>query len=225
MSSARISAFSRGYSDGGHRSGDVFEGCALAEWQLGEAEKALKLVKDGLSEFPDHADLKFTNAAFLGALKREGEAREVLEQMKGVSNCSHYREYNLGDSYLNDATAGSNRLERARYWLERAVKCWPKDSDAQRDLGTAYLLSGNFEEAIRVLGVAVALNAKNSTNYWYRATALACNGRFGEAAVDLDSCIKAAPSNADCRELRGMLEARGPWNCSDIDRRPFWDKE
>jgi tetratricopeptide (TPR) repeat protein len=93
------------------------------------------------------------------------------------------------DHYLQEG--GGSTLARQDY--ERALDLAPEDPEVCAAAGRFYLSVGEFDEALKWIGIAIDADPRNHDNYIQLAQAYVARGRFPDAIEVLERGVEAAP--------------------------------
>lgn len=102
----------------------------------------------------------------------------------------------------------ADRFAEAAASLEALRARKPRHEQVLSDLGTVHLLTGRWDEAIRVLEECVAAHPGSVEPRLQLARGLWASGRREQAMRHADEAIRVDPGSADAFEARGMLRLR-----------------
>lgn len=78
--------------------------------------------------------------------------------------------------------------------FEEAIESHPQDADAHFNLGSAYYVEGNLEEAEEALEKALALDAEHVDAHYYLGLVRAARGDAGGARKHFDAVVESSPN-------------------------------
>jgi tetratricopeptide (TPR) repeat protein len=87
-----------------------------------------------------------------------------------------------------------------------AIRLNPKDADAYRTRGSAWLRKGNDTSALADLNEAIQLDPKDMAAYHLRGIAFLHQRDFAKASSDLDEAIRLKPTDANLLADRGRVK-------------------
>ncbi len=190
-------------------------------------DRAIKLLEKQYTQIQDKTGLPAQRNRFdlISAYRNRrhmNDAVALYEQLRaqGVKKFPPYVQAAVGEAYLS-----LRQPEQATILLERAVKEYPDNLDAQYALYYAYLESGRYEKSLaHIDALAASLPEKiwpPGSNEWewsadklyaqtVAAQARAYVGKLDEAERELRSLLAQAPADPDVRNaLAGVALWRG----------------
>jgi arylsulfatase A-like enzyme/Flp pilus assembly protein TadD len=202
----------------------VVEASALAA--LGRRDEAVALLDARLAQRPEDADLLAARASFHAVAGERTTARELLERAVAVDALHLGARLALAEVLAEDGDAdgaaavltahlridpsnpdvllrlGTLRLgepERARPYLEEAVRLEPGSAAAHAALGACYIKLGDHERALAALERALQLAPGDREARNNLGIALTLRGRLAEAEGTLRAVLADAPGYAQAR--------------------------
>ncbi|MCK5581630.1 MAG: tetratricopeptide repeat protein [Candidatus Omnitrophica bacterium] len=104
----------------------------------------------------------------------------------------------LGRCYVNDH-------DQATYHFKTAIKMKPDFLVGYFDLAKAYVVKGEYEEALQTARAAIAIDDKLVMGYVYASHSLAAMGRFQEARKYLEQARILAPGDINVKYLQDFI--------------------
>jgi predicted O-linked N-acetylglucosamine transferase (SPINDLY family) len=150
------------------------------------------------SKLAARAEATFNQALSLNQQGRNAEARDLCRKVLQVQpkHCNALNLLGLIALQQNDLDAGVDLLRRA-------TMANPQSVVARSNLGNAYYLLKNFEQAIASYDIAIALKPDFADAYYNRGTAMRGLGQ-NEAAIEyFDRAIALNPSYVQAYNNRG----------------------
>jgi tetratricopeptide (TPR) repeat protein len=182
----------------------------------GERQKAAEQAEAILAVEPENAAGLYLKGEGLMLGKKWDEARSVLTKASDADPDAQYFDA-LGRAFEGSlAQSGDTKyVESARYAYERAAKTDPKLFHAQLGLGHMLVESGKWEEAIKALKEASALDKSSSeVMYWMGLAFFGVRNQspaHRKTAADwLESAMKAQP------HLPTELKAEAYWRLGQL---------
>lgn len=90
--------------------------------------------------------------------------------------------------------------------FQEAIESRPQDADAHFNLGSAYYVEGNMEEAEKALERALALDPEHVDAHYYLGLVRAARGDAGGAKKHFDAVIEASTNPMLKRLAAGRAE-------------------
>ncbi len=191
-------------------------------------DRAIELLQDQYTQIQDKRSLSAQRNRFdlISAYRNRrymNDAVAVYEQLRGqgVKKFPPYVQAAVGEAYLS-----LHQPEQAIILLERAVKEYPDNLDAQYALYYAYLEAGHYEKSLaHIDALAASLPEKEwppGGNEWewsadklyaqtVAAQARAYVGKLDEAERELRSLLAQAPADPDVRNALGGVALWRGW--------------
>ncbi|NIX77543.1 tetratricopeptide repeat protein [Microvirga terricola] len=170
----------------------VYGELCILFYELGRYEEALRWSGEGLAKLKKDFALTNMRGVLFRRLGRYEEALTCFREAGKLDPKSVMPLANAGNVYL-DLQDGPRAVEV----FTRVVRMMPKSSEYQRQLGTAYFHSGDFERARRFFDVARQL-APNEPLPWISvANALEELNQFEAALATLDQALERIGPNED----------------------------
>jgi tetratricopeptide (TPR) repeat protein len=117
----------------------------------------------------------------------------------------------VAHAHLADLLLRQGRINDAIFHCQEAVRIQPNDTDAQNNLGLAYLLSGDEGDALIHFEQSLGSNPNNLNARcnlaWILATSPDPSRRNGERAVELASSVAQGPGRGNPTVLRTLAVA------------------
>jgi tetratricopeptide (TPR) repeat protein len=117
----------------------------------------------------------------------------------------------LAHAHLADLLLRNGRIKEAIYHCQEAIRIQPNDSDAQNNLGLAYLQLTNEADAVAHLEQSLTGNPKNLNARcnlaWILATSMDASRRNGRRAVELANGVAQGPGRGNPIVLRTLAAA------------------
>ena len=165
---------------------------ALALYQSGKLDLALKICKSVLSNHAEHPDALNLGGSICLDLGQTNQSVKFLRSAVRILPDSSQAHYNLGT-----ALAANGELSEAVSSHNRALELKPDYPEAYFNLGNAYRLSGDIEAALSSYRKVVNL----SSGYPGAATNLAsCLLELGRPKEALEACEEALKLNPGDRD-------------------------
>ncbi|GLZ79153.1 hypothetical protein Afil01_39600 [Actinorhabdospora filicis] len=187
-------------------------GLALIELHLGEPQKALDLVDEGLrildgtlsqDEHKLHRSvLRYNRAQVLAGLGRVEEALQDYSEVIEVD--PNYPEYHFDRAAL---LRRLGREEEALHDYDEAIRLSPPFPEAYFNRAVVRAALGDVDGALRDLGETIALEPENVDARVNRAELLLESGRVDEAGGDVAAGLALDAERAELHVLRGHLAA------------------
>lgn len=150
------------------------------------------------SKLAARAEATFNQAVSLNQQGRAPEARELCRKVLQVQP-RHWNALNL----LGLIALQQNELDIAVDLLRRATLANPQSVVARSNLGNAYYLLGNFEQAVASYDVAIALKPDFADAHYNRGTALRGLGQSEAAIASFDRATALNPGYVQAYNNRG----------------------
>lgn len=119
---------------------------------------------------------------------------------------------NFSRGVMNLRTGSRDSLDRAIYFLEKAIELDPNYAGAHAMLGAAYNLKGDFlsipelqNKAISAALKAISINPRLTSAHQYLGSTLSSLGRFDEAIESFKEAIRLEPNNAGAHSSLGRV--------------------
>ncbi|PYQ58952.1 MAG: hypothetical protein DMF53_19550 [Acidobacteria bacterium] len=168
----------------------------------GEGEKALALMREGVSRYPSWRNL-FRAAEMESSLGHFDAARRDAEQL-----LANYPESYAGLAKLAEIEFLHGDLRRAVTLFSRLVERYPRPAEIS-NLGTALMYQGSYREAEASFRKALALEAGNVFTLLNLADAITLAGRPDEAAPVYREVVRQARLDAvDWQVLSARAQAQ-----------------
>ena len=121
--------------------------------EAGESEEAVKVLTEGLTRFPDNAEILYARALAADRVgdtdMLETDLTRLIQMEPDNAHALNALGYHLADANI--------RLEEAEDYLEKAVQLAPNDAAIMDSLGWLRYRQGNYKEAAELLRTAYAL--------------------------------------------------------------------
>lgn len=168
----------------------------------GRMEDARKIYKQALALFAEDHQVYFEYGIFLD---KSGDQQGALEAMNKVLELNPDDPYALNYIGYTWADKGIN-LEKAKEYLQEAVRQLPQDGFVRDSLGWAYFKLGETDAAIRELGAASEMEPEDPTIAEHLGDAYACKGDFEEAAKNYERALKFSAEKEKRQKVRDKLQ-------------------
>jgi len=164
---------------------------ALGElWiERGEAERALRIIREGLAQPGADESGRFLEGLALTHLGRPAEAATCYEEYLSRRPTRREALRNLANAYSR-----LGRWPDAERRYAQLVALDPADDQAAYGLGIARMTLGDPGGAVGPLRAARALAPRNATTQYALACALAAGGRLAEAGGELEQALQLDPT-------------------------------
>lgn len=134
-----------------------------------DIDKAMQYYKQVLAINPDYDDVYNEVEKILENNSNIDKKLNIYRELYEINPNRYEVNYNLGALY----GAYKNDLQKSIFYLERAIKFNPKSKRAFSDLGVAYGVYGNFQNAAQMLEMALRLDpddtaTMNNLSHIYR---------------------------------------------------------
>ena len=192
------------------------------------------LIRRALDLDPEHTDALFELASLLRALRRYGEALELLERhrrlvpddfqvLADIGRClSGLRRFAEAETMLRRALEGlddantrydlglvldrEGRVKEAIAEYQRAIERNPNHRDALNNLGVAFARQGQLPRAVRQFERLVAVDPDNADAHTNLGVMLLSQGARDLAAREFRVALQLSPDHALAREGLQKLE-------------------
>lgn len=169
-------------------------------FQKGEAEKAIKIFEEILSERPDYG-VVYDNLAHI--YRENGELDRSIGLLKKAA------ESNVSDTSLMSKLAiyyqEAGQLEKAKTLLEGLAQSNPNDVEILNYLGVTYWKLGNFDQAKEVYQKAVALDKGYASLYSNLASVYLSQKEYPQAEEQLREALSFDPDLASAHNGMGVV--------------------
>jgi predicted TPR repeat methyltransferase len=176
----------------------------LAEFQLGNADEAIRLMEAALRVDPGYAD---AHVNLGNVLKRTGD----LESARG-----HYEQAIELAPASPDALNNLGTIFRAERWLtkalplfDRALELAPDHFEAHHNRGNVLLAMGRDDEALGAYQQALMLRPYDRNSYRQLGAALYATNRVKEAADVYRRWSEIAPDDPEAKHLLAACSGEG----------------
>ncbi len=121
--------------------------------------------------------------AFQNLEKMLSVINDPRQRIRGYNIILKYRPDDFNANYNMGSTYGKTLaiLDSATYYLTRAVELQPENMIANRDLGVAWAMQGEYEKSIPFFEKAIKINPLNADNYINLGITFQRLGRHNEA--------------------------------------------
>ncbi len=123
-----------------------------------DTDKAMQYYKRVLAINPDYNDVYKEVEKILENSPDIDKKLSIYHELYEINPNRYEVNYNLGALY----GAYKNNLQKSIFYLERAIKFNPKSKRAFSDLGVAYGVYGNFQNAAQMLEMALRLDPNDT---------------------------------------------------------------
>lgn len=169
---------------------------AVAEYQAGNTEGAIKLLQQTIIAYPNNADAKLVLGQIYLETNKYQEAKTVLINASEISKDNAEIYYALGAAYFN-----LNDFDHAIIELKEVLKLNPKREQTTELLSLSYLNKGVIDyqdhkekEAVKKFRQAIKYDKKNVQAYKNLAVILYELGKKEEAKSVIKKGLKIEPS-------------------------------
>ena len=156
----------------------------FAQWyfQVGETERATKLLETGLRDEPKYADLMSDYGLLLASQGHLDDAMRWLKRSMELKPESYRTKNNIGYTLVR-----AGRPEEAIEWFVAAIEQDRFKLDARCNLGATYLQLQNPRAAYDVAKAILQIDPWNSAGHFIAAKALTSLGDATAAAEHIDA--------------------------------------
>lgn len=182
----------------------AFGEAQVSETQISEAqsERALEIVREGRSRYPQDAALVLAEAEVLSGRGDDAGAEGVLASARAFAP-----ENPEVANQLAITQARQGKTDEARATLEEVAAQNPQvGSVLERNLAQLYLEAGSSEEALATLEPLLERTPDDPDLYTLYGVALGRVGRFDQALNALDEALRLAPESASAQNARRLVE-------------------
>lgn len=177
---------------------DVLTGLARATLESGDVARSLGVLADLRKLAPDRPEVAVLLARAATAAGFHEDAAKAWDDYLRLRPDSEDAQRERAFSLVR---AGDKQGVSA---LETFAQAHPKDAVAQFELGVAYTNS-DTAKAVNRLGRAIELSPDFADALYVRGAVLAQDGRFPEAAADLEHALRLDPRNAKAADQLGRV--------------------
>ena len=180
----------------------------LAAYRAGSLEAAIEEFTAALGLDPGLASARYQRGM---AYARSGDLAKAIEDFRWVAEQSVELRL-VGDAWYNLGLAAerSGDLEAAVDYYERAAKHAPSAERALCNRGAVLCRLERFEEAVRDLSEAIALDPSDALAYWNRALANHALRRPDAVKEDVGHFLRLAPADHPYRARAERLLGTEP---------------
>ncbi|HET7410040.1 MAG TPA: tetratricopeptide repeat protein [Paracoccaceae bacterium] len=197
---------------------DALHFLGLLRFQRGEADEAIRLIRQSLDRQPANPSAHTNLGNILKLLDRREEAAEAyiaaLELDGGHADALN----NLGIMLR-----AAERYPQAIELLRQAVAVEPKHSDAWHNLGMTLLLSGRKEEAADAFESSLHLTERGRAQTNWLAQVLTALGRTEAALEVFEDYLERNPGDPVATHQLAALRGEAPERASDEYVRRHFD--
>ncbi len=167
-----------------------------------QSERALALLREGRTRYPQDAALALAEADLLGKTDDYAGAETVLRdaQTFAPDNPEVANQLALTQAQQGDTEAAAETLGSA---AERNPEL---SSVLERNLAQIYLEAGQTDAALRVLEPLLNAAPEDPDLYTLYGVALGRAGRFDQALNALDEALRLVPDSAAIQNARGVVQ-------------------
>jgi tetratricopeptide (TPR) repeat protein len=170
---------------------------------MAQTQEQERVLREGVRDFPDCAELWAALGRKLVLEQRGAEAEEVLSRSVEIDGGSAIALY-----YLGVARELRGRHEAAAESFRRAVEIQPSHAAAHFDLAQVLVRLGDRQGAIESLRNAVRYKPDHVRSRQNLAALLAGAGEHADALPHLEEALRLAPSDAALRKQLDEVKQR-----------------
>lgn len=202
--------------------------------EIGQFDKADRLLKEVLSSIPDYADA-YHELALLHEKKGDfPEAEEFYKKAISYAKDNGVFHYNCGNYFkrrgqsdeaikylvrakelnprhfntqylLGEIYFNDGDMQRSLYHFQEAVCLYPNHSSARHNIGVIYYNLGNKELAAEAFKEAIRINPEYGMARFHLGLLYAESGKIVDARKEIESSLRYTPENLEAKKILEVI--------------------
>jgi protein O-GlcNAc transferase len=177
---------------------DALHLLAVVQFQLGQRDSALELIRRAITVHPRTAEYHFHLGWMLSRLGRINESIESFNESISLKP-------NLAEAHnaLGESLHTAGKTDAAMRAFEKALAAQPTFALAQYNIGNMFHMAGDLPRAIQAYQRAVAMAPKVAEGHHALGIVLQRQKKFDEAVAAYHRALELRPNFADARSNLG----------------------